>query len=97
MHELLAEIVSEISLSGTNELENNEIETDSESALLVNSTSVNIINPGDIRELIYVPGKAKAISNKKENMTAFINEVSMNSNTYRGFGQHVTCCTISSL
>ena len=83
MHELLAKLFLEKSLSETNEIDSAEDETDSESALLENSISFNSIGSGYIRELISTPIKGEASSNKKEKKTAFRNEITMNSKTYR--------------
>ena len=64
LHELLAELISETSLFEQNEVDTPKYEPDSESELLVNYTSSNATNPGDIRKLMSAPGKSKAISNK---------------------------------
>ena len=46
LHELLAELISETSLSGKNEVDVLKDEPNSKSEILVNSTSTNVINPG---------------------------------------------------
>ena len=88
MHELLNELISDSSLSEQNEVDAPKDKPDSESTFLVNSTSSNEINPGDIRKLMFAPVKNKAISNKKQ--TACSNEVTMNGKTYRDCSHNVT-------
>ena len=80
------------SFSDTNEVDNDEIETYSESALLTNFTFYNSVNPENIRKLMSAPGNCKDSFNKKENRTAFSNEVTMNGKTYREVGQCVASC-----
>ena len=89
LHKLLIELILETSLSETNEVDNDENELNVEPTLLVNSTSANSINPGDIPKPMSAPVKDKASSSEKENRTAFSREVTMNSKTYREVGQHV--------
>ena len=81
MHELLTELISESSLSEKNGVDAPKDEPDSESKLLVNSTSTNVINPRDIRKLVSAPRKGKSTSNKKQ--TAFSKEVTINGKSYR--------------
>ena len=66
LHGIIAELISKISLSEKNEVDAPEHETDSESKLLVKSTSANTINTGDIHQPIHRPGKNKSISDKKK-------------------------------
>ena len=73
LHELLTGIILETSLSEQNEEDITKDEPDSESTLIVNYTSNNAINPGDMRKLMHAPGKSKAVSNNKK--TALINEI----------------------
>ena len=87
MYELLSELISETSLSDDNETAIPEGDQDPESTLLVNSTSANAINPGDLRKLMSEPGKNKGAVVKKQ--TAFDNEVTINGKTYRKCSQHV--------
>ena len=54
------QIISETSLSDTNEVDNTKIEADAESTLPANSTSTTSINSGGIRKLIPVSTKGKA-------------------------------------
>ena len=56
---------------------------------MVNSTSNNAINPGDVRKFTCAPGKSKDTSNKKQ--TCFSNKVTTNGKTYRESSQHVIC------
>ena len=55
---------------------------ESESTLLVNSTSANNINPGDIIKLMSAPEKGKP-SPKISQKFAFKSEVSINGKAYR--------------
>ena len=87
LHELITKLISESSLSEKNEANDHKDKPDSDSTFLVNSTSTNSINPGDIIKLMSIPDEDKAISNKKQ--AAFSNEVTMNGKTYRDFSQHV--------
>ena len=82
MHELLTDLISVHSLSEQNEADATKDEPDSDSALLVNSTSVNAISPGDIRKIMSMPYKVKATSNKKH--TAFRNESTINGKCLSG-------------
>ena len=66
LHELLSELISENSLSDDNEPDAPVANQDSESTLLVNSTSANAINPGDIRKVMSTPGKNKDVAVKKQ-------------------------------
>ena len=66
LHELLNELISETSSSDENEPEAPAPNQDSESTLLVNSTSASAINPGDIRKLMSTPGKNKDVAVKKQ-------------------------------
>ena len=86
MHELFTELISESSLSDQNELDSPKDTPYSESILLVNSTSANDINLGDIRKLMFIPDKVKATSNKKQE--SFSNEVTANGKTYRECSQY---------
>ena len=54
---------------------------------LLNSSSANAINIGDIRKIIPIPDKGKATSNKKKE--AFSEEFTMNVKTYREFSHYV--------
>ena len=56
-HELLTELISESSLSEKNEVDAPEDDPDSDSTLLVNSTSANSINTGNTRKLMSMPDK----------------------------------------
>ena len=76
VHELLNELMSEHSLSEHNEVAATKDDPDSESTLLVNSTSANSVRLGDIRKLISTSDKSKSTSNKKQ--AAFSNENNVN-------------------
>ena len=87
MHELITELISESSLSEQNKVDTPKDDPDSDSTLLVISTSDNAINPGYIRKIMPTPDKGKATSNKKQ--AAFSNKGTMNRKTYREHNQHV--------
>lgn len=65
LHELLSELISENSLSDNNETTIAEGDQDPESTMLVNATSTNTINPGDLCKLIFEPNKNKGVVVKK--------------------------------
>ena len=77
LHELLNELISETSPSDENEPEAPVPNQDSESTLLVNSTSANAINPGDISKIMSTPGKNKDVAVKKQ----AAHELTMSGNT----------------
>ena len=62
---------------------------------MVNSTTSNSINPGDVRKLMSTPGKGKDTSNKKQK--TFSNEVTMNGKTYWEYSQHVIYYVMKSI
>ena len=94
LRELLAEINSETYVSEQNNEYIAEDKADSESKFLVNATSANAINPGDILELMHAPRKGKCVP--KRNQTALSNEVTMNVKTNREVNQHSTYCVTKS-
>ena len=95
LNELFSELISENSLSEKNEVDVPTDEPGSKSILLVSSSSVNAINPGNIRKLMSIPGKIKSIPNKKQ--TDFSNDITINGKTYRECIQHATCYITKSI
>ena len=75
LHELLAELLSEASLSEQNEIDVSEDELKAHSTLQVNSTSENATNPGNSRKLTHAPGKSKDAFSKQQ--TAFSKEITV--------------------